>query len=154
MGHAARVTLRNDEINIWVAQNIAQLMEEQGWKQASLAQKAGLSQRTVGNFLQPAYRVQSATGRAPSGTLTNLAKIATALEVPAWQLTRPTNKAERELYSRIEAAYRALVDGMQTQQTPEVAPSGPTDKQRALADSKRLPDLTDTSASNQGGKAS
>jgi transcriptional regulator with XRE-family HTH domain len=156
MGHPPSVPVKNDQINVWVAQNIRQLMDEHGYKQASLAQKAGVSQKTVSNFLQPAQRNESASGRAPSGTLTNLAKIANALEVPAWQLTRPTSAAERELYTRIEAAYRALVgpeDAVEKSASAQPVLE-PTEQQRRLADTKRLADLSAGRQSSNSGKHS
>lgn len=163
MGHSRRVSVKNDQINLWVAENIRELMDAKGLNQPLLAKRADVAQKTVSNFLRPAQRKDSSKGREPSGTLTNLGKIANALEVPAWQLTRPTNKAERELYTRIEEAYRTLLESARAQQAqqPEqaeppdtVQATKPTEKQRKLAESKRLRDLSDIDASNHGGKAS
>lgn len=161
LGHPPCVQVKNDEINVWVARNIRDLMDERGLKQQSLAHKAGVSQRTVGNFLQPAYRNETATGRPPSGTLANLAKIANALQVPAWQLTRPTSKAERELYERIEAAYRALVENAPPQQqgaapptpAPATTHATPAHWREAASQELHLPEL-DGKSSRKGGKAS
>jgi transcriptional regulator with XRE-family HTH domain len=54
--------------------------------ETALGKKAGVSPRTVGNFLRPELRVSGANGKPPSGKLTELEMIARALGVEVGEL--------------------------------------------------------------------
>lgn len=62
------------------AQNVASLMAKSSMSQAALAQKSGVSQRTISNILNP----ESDPNYSP--TLNNIEKISTALGVSPWQM--------------------------------------------------------------------
>lgn len=96
-------------INLVVAENIAQAMERRNIRtQAELAKRSGVAQRTISNYLNPANRVQGASGKQPSAKLSELEQIARALDVETWDLLRDLSPQEREFYARIEDAYRRL----------------------------------------------
>lgn len=92
-----------------LATNLAFFMKEKGFTQSSLGKKAGLAQRTIGNYLNPALRqAESKTGKAPSAKLTEVEKIAVALQIEVWELLRPLTPAEREFYRQIEESFDRL----------------------------------------------
>jgi transcriptional regulator with XRE-family HTH domain len=92
-----------------LATNLAFFMKEKGFTQSSLGKKAGLAQRTIGNYLNPALRqAESKTGKAPSAKLTEVEKIAVALQIEVWELLRPITPAEREFYRQIEESFDRL----------------------------------------------
>jgi transcriptional regulator with XRE-family HTH domain len=84
-------------------------MEQAEMTQTALASKAGVSQKTISNYLNPDQRAESATGKMPSPKLEELDKIARALAIPVWQLVREMSEKERKLYEHIERAYSELV---------------------------------------------
>lgn len=92
-------------INQVVAENLAHWISERGMKQTALAAKAGVSQKTISNYLNPKQRAEGATGKEPSAKLSELARIADALGVEVWQLTRPAaDELDRVMYEAIEQA--------------------------------------------------
>lgn len=96
-------------INAIVAANIQYWMDKRGFAtQGALAKKVGVVQRTIGNYLKPKLRKETAKGREPSAKLTELAKIAAALDVEVWHLLRPLSPSEWEAYQAVEAAFMAL----------------------------------------------
>lgn len=95
-------------INEVVAQNLAYWMEQAGLKQAALAEKAGVSQKTISNYLNPEQRTEGSSGKDPSGKLSELDRIARALSIEVWQLTRQMTRHERAMYAAIEKAYEEL----------------------------------------------
>ncbi|MFA7656522.1 helix-turn-helix domain-containing protein [Acidithiobacillus thiooxidans] len=62
------------------AQNLASLMASRNMSQSALAQKSGVSQRTISNMLNPDYDPRY------SPTLNNIEKVADALGISPWQL--------------------------------------------------------------------
>ena len=54
-------------------------MRKANINETTLGKRAGISPRTVGNFLRPEKREVSASGKVPSGKLTELEMIAKAL---------------------------------------------------------------------------
>lgn len=96
-------------INQVVAENLAFWMQEGGFtSQQALADKSGVSQRTIANYLRPDLRDDTNSGKAPSAKLTELGKLATALEIEVWQLLRQMTPQERAFYDKIEAAYKEI----------------------------------------------
>lgn len=96
-------------INEVLAANLAFFMKEKKLTQASLGSKAGLAQRTIGNYLKPELRQsESKSGKPPSAKLTEVEKIAVALEVEVWELLRPLSPAERVFYRQIEESFDQL----------------------------------------------
>lgn len=106
MGQPHRVPEKT--ISHVVAANLKYWMDQAELTQTTLATKAGVSQKTVSNYLNPAQRVESGSGKAPSPKLEELDKIAKALAVPLWQLVRQMSVKERKLYDTIERAYSEL----------------------------------------------
>lgn len=96
-------------INQVVAENLAFWMKEAGFEsQQALADKSGVSQRTIANYLRPSLRDDTSSGKEPSAKLTELGKLAKALNIEVWQLLRQLTPQERAFYDKIEAAYRGL----------------------------------------------
>jgi transcriptional regulator with XRE-family HTH domain len=99
-------------VNAVLAENLRYWMGEAGiGSQAQLAEKSGVSQRTISNYLNPDNRQEGATGKEPSAKLTELQKIADALGVGVWELVRPMTPRERKFYSQVEKAYADLMAG-------------------------------------------
>lgn len=96
-------------INQVVAENLAHWMEQAGFtSQQALADKSGVSQRTIANYLKPGLRDDTSSGKEPSAKVTELAKLAAALHIEVWQLLREMTPQEREFYAHIEEAYKRL----------------------------------------------
>jgi len=98
-------------INQVIADNLRFWMEQSGFdSQQALADKSGVSQRTIGNYLKPTLRDDTSSGKEPSAKVTELNKLAAALGIEVWQLLRQMSPQERSFYDKIEAAYRELKD--------------------------------------------
>ena len=95
-------------INQTVAHALAYYMAKAGWNESQLGKAAGVSPRTVGNFLHPEARVSGSRGKEPSGKLTELALIAQALRIDVADLVTSMSEAEREQRRRLAAAARIL----------------------------------------------
>jgi len=94
-------------INDVLAANLRHYMERGELRtQAALAQRCGLAQRTIGNYLHPKLRQGGISGKAPSAKLSELEKICDALQIEVWQLLRPASAIEHAL----EDDLRYLVD--------------------------------------------
>lgn len=93
------------DINMVVAENLTYWMNERGLKQPGLAVKAGVSQKTISNYVNPKQRTEGASGKQGSPKLYELDLIAKALEIEVWQLTRDMTPQQRAMYKAIEAAY-------------------------------------------------
>jgi len=102
------IDMGNESINQVFAENLADLMERRGVNQSQLSAMSKVSQKTVSNYLNPDQRTTGSKGKVPSAKLTELAMIASALDVDAWELLRPLNKEQRKAYEAIETAYFAL----------------------------------------------
>lgn len=99
------------KINDVLAANLQYFMRERGFdSQKELAKKASVSQRTVSNYLNPAQRQPSKSGKEPSAKLTELERLGAALGVGVWDLLRDISPSEREFYAQVEDAYRRLID--------------------------------------------
>jgi transcriptional regulator with XRE-family HTH domain len=92
-------------INEIVAANLAFWMAEAGITQTALATKALVSQKTISNYLNPNQRNEGSTGKSPSAKLTELDRVAKALNIETWQLVRAMTPAERRAFNAIERAY-------------------------------------------------
>lgn len=95
-------------LNQALADNLAYHMERKGLKQMALARKCGVAQTTISNYLNPERRKPGKDGKAGSAKLTEVEMLATALDVEPWELLRPMDGLQRDVYEKIEAAYRAL----------------------------------------------
>lgn len=96
-------------INAVLAANLRYFMTARGiTAQTALAASAGVAQRTVSNYLNPANRTESATGKAPSAKLSELESIAKALNVEVWELLRPMSEADRLIYQKVEEAFAGV----------------------------------------------
>lgn len=101
--HWLRKTLRVTEkpITQVVSEALAYYMHahQPPLTEAALGKAAGISPRTVGNFLRPEGRQVGASGKSPSGKLTELAMIARALNVSVADLVvdvSPEARAHRQ----------------------------------------------------------
>lgn len=108
LGHA--LLMREISINQVVAENLAYLMAKAGMNQSTLAAKAGVSQKTISNYLNPEQRTEGSKGKQGSPKLWELERVAQALGVQVWELTRHMTERERAMYDAIEKAYRSLVE--------------------------------------------
>lgn len=102
--------MREISINQVVAENLAYLMAKAGMNQSTLAAKAGVSQKTISNYLNPEQRTEGSKGKQGSPKLWELERVAQALGVQVWELTRHMTERERAMYDAIEKAYRSLVE--------------------------------------------
>ena len=93
-----------------VAESLDWHMRNKGTNAKALGLKAGVSPRTVGNFLKPEGRSAGASGKLPSGKLTELEMIADALEITVADLVTDMSPEEREKRQRFEQAY-AIMNG-------------------------------------------
>jgi transcriptional regulator with XRE-family HTH domain len=117
--HARPVAVK--DINQVVADNLQHWMEQRkpsAWTQTELAEKAGVAQKTISNYLNPEQRAMGAKGKQGSPKLFELDLIARALGIEVWQLTRAMSEQQRAAYDAIEKAYKQLLDGV----TPGVPP--------------------------------
>lgn len=91
-----------------LALNLELRMRASGMTEYSLANASGVSPRTIGNFLRPDNRAtkRGTSTSFPSGTIANLFKIATALDVEAWELLCE-HEDHRCFHAAVEAAYIA-----------------------------------------------
>jgi transcriptional regulator with XRE-family HTH domain len=98
-----------------LAKNLTRRMEASGMTEFALANASGISARTVGNFLRPGNRKsKQGTSRSfPSGTIANLFKIATALDVEAWELLCSHDPHDR-FHQVVEAAFIERMKAMLT----------------------------------------
>ena len=101
-------SMSTSPLNQALADNLAYLMERKGLKQMALAKKCGVAQTTISNYLNPERRKPGKDGKPGSAKLTEVEMLATALNVEPWDLVRPMSGQQREVYEKIEAAYRAL----------------------------------------------
>jgi transcriptional regulator with XRE-family HTH domain len=98
-------------INQTVAHALAYYMGKYGLTEKQLGSRAGVSPRTVGNFLRPEARVSGSRGKEPSGKLTELALIACALGVDVADLVTSMSDDEREQRRRLTLAVLILAGG-------------------------------------------
>jgi transcriptional regulator with XRE-family HTH domain len=106
-------------INRVLARNLAYWMSEAKLTQSALAEKAGVSQKTISNYLNPDQRVEGSKGKEPSAKLTELDKIANALAIGVWQLLRDQTDSERRMYRAIEEHYANLRNEVVTAATED-----------------------------------
>ena len=71
--------MSSSAVNETVARALQRHLDARGMPRKVLAAKAGVSPNTVKNFLEPGKRQEGASGKAPSGKLTELGMIADAL---------------------------------------------------------------------------
>lgn len=83
-------------VNDILAANLARLMTQHAMTQQKLAKESGVAQTTVSLYLNPQRRQPSATGKIPSAKLTEVEKLAAALQVDTWELLRPDGSSGTE----------------------------------------------------------
>jgi transcriptional regulator with XRE-family HTH domain len=97
------------ETRAYVARNVADLRNRQGWSQAELGKRAGVSQRTISD-------IENALHKSPG--LDTLEGLAAALRVPLWALFLPeipTDLSSLRRADRLTATYLAIgEDGKRT----------------------------------------
>lgn len=77
------------DINQLLAKNLKARMQDADVNQTALGKKSGVAQNTISLYLAPEKRKPSAKGKEPSGKLTEVAKMAEALDLEPWQLLLP-----------------------------------------------------------------
>lgn len=97
------------DISEVVAANLAYWMKTAKLTQAALGERAGVSQKTISNYLNPDQRAEGASGKPGSPKLHELDRIAKALDIEVWQLTREMTEPQRAMYDAIERAYQDLL---------------------------------------------
>lgn len=105
---AARLPVMQESITQVFARNLLEEMERQGLNQPAMAQKSGVSQKTISNCLNPTQRPAGSKGRDPSPKLSNVEKLAKALGLDAWKLLLPMERGQRQAFDAIEKAVMGL----------------------------------------------
>lgn len=96
----------NKPINEVLADNLRYFMAlRKLTSQSALAERSGVAQRTISNYLRPALRLEGSSGKAPSAKVSELEMVAKALDVEVWQLLRQLTPAERIIYAKVEEAF-------------------------------------------------
>lgn len=108
--------MQEKSINQVFAENLAAAMKRKKLNQVTLAAKATVSQKTVSNCLNPGNRSDTTSGKESSVSLTNLQLLADALGAQPWQLLRPIDQKQREIYDKFDEL-------VQMMQTPVNAPA-------------------------------
>ncbi len=121
------------DINQVVARALRWHMDRAGLTELALGRQAGVSPRTVANFLRPETRTTGSRGKPPSGKLTELALIAKALNASVADLVCDLSGAERESRRRVLAAVHVLQTG---EPPPRAWPAPPAAGKRGA---KELP---------------
>lgn len=95
-------------LNQALADNLAYHMEKRSLTQMALAKRCGVGQTTISLYLKPERRKQGKDSKPGSAKLTEVEMLAGALDVEPWELLRPMDGVQREVYEKIEEAYKAL----------------------------------------------
>lgn len=95
-------------LNKALAENLEHHMARRGLTQMALAKKCGVGQTTISLYLHPERRKLGKDGKPGSAKLTEVEMLAAALEVESWELLRPLDGVQRDVYERIAAAYKLL----------------------------------------------
>lgn len=117
--------------NVTLAENIRYWMKKRRLEghevtQMALAQAAGVSQKTISNYLNPEQREGGTTGREPSAKIAEVAKIAAALEVEMWKLMREASSdAERDFLESLDEGVAQLRERAQAAALKSVTPEPP-----------------------------
>lgn len=82
------------DINQLLAKNLRARMDDAGVNQTALGKRSGVAQNTISLYLAPEKRKPSAKGKEPSGKLTEVARMAEALNLEPWQLLLPNGGKE------------------------------------------------------------
>lgn len=114
-------------INQIVARALRWHMDRAGLSEKALGTRAGVSPRTVANFLRPTDRAAGSRGKEPSGKLTELALIAAALGVRVADLVDDQSDEERERDRQLRAAME-LLRGVAAAPAPAAQPAAPSGK--------------------------
>ena len=117
--------MAQNDINQVVARSLRWYMDQAETTEKALGAKAGVSARTVANFLRPENRVAGSRGKEPSGTLTELARIADALHITVADLVIDETNEAREDRRRLMTAAEILRTGK--------SPGAASSKQRHAA---------------------
>lgn len=77
------------DINQVLADNLRAAMDRAEVNQTALGKKSGVAQNTISLYLKPEKRKPGVNGKEPSGKVTEVARMASALGLDAWQLLLP-----------------------------------------------------------------
>lgn len=81
--------MAESDINELLAENLQAAMDAAKVNQTTLGKKSGVRQNTISLYLKPSKRKPGAKGKPASGKVTEVAMMARALGVEAWQLLHP-----------------------------------------------------------------
>lgn len=93
--------MKYEELRRLVARRILRLREVRGWSQRELAQRAGISQRTVSNY-------EALDAQTDSGNLGGLSKVATVFGLEVWELVKPETEEEGKKAASVSAGADGL----------------------------------------------
>ena len=86
-GHSA--SMQASGAHLLLTNNLRHYMNVQGLTQAELGRRAGLTQRTVANYLHPRLRQSAKQGTVAGARLEELQRISSALGMPLWEFLKP-----------------------------------------------------------------
>lgn len=115
----------SDDVTKILARNLKRFIEEAPtpMSQSALAKKAKVAQTSIGYMLKPENRKMTTSGKLPSPTAAQLARVAHALGKEAWQLLHPDpdqaplSASERARYAEFQASMRRMRE-LERQTTP------------------------------------
>lgn len=114
--------MEQKSINEVLAANLREAMEARGWSQVRLAKESRVAQTTISLYLTPDRRKPGASGKVPSGKLSEVEAMAQALGLAYWELLMPMNEDQRQLLRQFGQLVQKASGGGSTK-VPE-APTG------------------------------
>jgi len=92
--------MERKNVNDVLAANLRQLMKDKGLTQKALEKMSGVAQTTISLYLNPENRKPSASGKEPSGKLSEVEALARSMDLEFWELVLPMNAAQRDLLKK------------------------------------------------------
>ena len=89
--------MASKDVNEVVAENLRHHMNRKNLSESALARLSGVAQTTIGVYLNPERRKVSASGKLPSGKVSELALLADALEIHVWELLIDASEQSRNM---------------------------------------------------------
>lgn len=120
--------MASKDVNEVVAENLRYHMGKKRESESSLARASGVAQTTIGVYLNPERRKASATGKLPSGKVSELALLSDALGIHVWELLIDAPEQSRQM----------IRDMIVVMTKPTEAPNPPAEPPGGVA-SKKLP---------------
>lgn len=89
--------MASKDVNEVVAENLRYHMNQKRESESSLARSSGVAQTTIGVYLNPERRKVSASGKLPSGKVSELALLSDALGIHVWELLIDAPEQSRQM---------------------------------------------------------